>query len=327
MSAVAPRRTGGGLSGLTGSQIPLLIVAAMLMILAVAVVTGAVPWFSAPPPPPSTDGLVPVPTVGRRVLAYARVTRDDIWDTRNGRLAVVYLPPESVTPEMLTRVQDVVGRVLSHDKQPGYVFTEADFLPKGSRDGLVGGIPPGQRAMRIPAERVQGLHGLHLGDRFDLVATLPIDAGRNGASPSMGFSGPYGQQMALEARLSNWQKQATVRVLVQNGLIVQPMGPRVEEQVQNSLGQGASVRTRAIQEAVIAVAPEEVARLTEAMVVQALITAVPRSGQPEEDMVDTPDLQPSSPFSTLGGPADDGSFRTVETIMGRTREMAAVPRR
>lgn len=327
MSAVAPRRTGGGLSGLTGSQVPLLVVAAVLMILAIAVVTGAVPWFSPPPLPPSTEGLVPMPTVARRVMAYARVTRDDIWDTRNGRLAVVYLPPESVTPEMLTRVQDVVGRVLSHDKQPGYVFTEADFLPKGSRDGLVGGIPPGQRAMRIPAERVQGLHGLHLGDRFDLVATLPIDAGRNGASPSMGFSGPYGQQMALEARLSNWQKQATVRVLVQNGLIVQPMGPRVEEQVQNSLGQGASVRTRAIQEAVIAVAPEEVARLTEAMVVQALITAVPRSGQPEEDIVDTPELQPSSPFSTLGWPADDGSFRTVETIMGRTREMAAVPRR
>jgi len=327
VSAVAPRRTGGGLSGLTGSQVPLLVVAAVLVLLAVAILTGAVPWFSTPPPPPSTDGLVPVPTVGRRVSAYARVTRDDVWDTRNGRLAVVYLPPNSVTPEMLTRVQDVVGRVLSHDKQPGYVFTEADFLPKGSSEGLVGGIPPRQRAMRIPAERVQELHGLHLGDRFDLVATLPIDAGRNGASPSMGFSGPYGQQMALEARLSNWQKQATVRVLVQNGLIVQPMGPRVEEQVQASLGQGPSVRARAIQEAVIAVAPEEVARLTEAMVVQALITAVPRSGQPEEDIVDTPDLQPSSPFSTLGGPADDGSFRTVETIMGRTREMAAVPRR
>ena len=327
MSAVTPRRSGSGLSGLTGSQGLLLLVAALLVVLAVAIVSGALPWFSSPPPPPSTEGLVAVPTVARRVAAYGRITRDDVWDARQGRLAVLYLPPNAVTPAMLTRVQDVVGRVLAHEKLPGYVFTEADFLPKGSRDGLVGGIPPGQRAMRIPAERVQGLHGLHLGDRFDLVATLPIETGRNGASPSMGLSGPYEEQMALEARLSNWQKQATVRVLVQNGLIVQPMGPRVEEQVQNSLGQGASVRTRAIQEAVIAVAPEEVARLTEGMVVQALITAVPRSGQPEEEIVDTPDLQPSSPFSTFGGPADDGSFRTVETFMGRTREMAAVPRR
>jgi len=325
VSPVAPRRAGGSL-GLGSGQAPLLVLAVLLMLAAVAVVTGAVPWLSPAPPPPSTEGLVAVPTVGRRVTAYTRLTRDHIWDTGKGALAVIYLPPNAVTPEMLTRVQDVVGRVLSHDKQPGYVFTEADFLPRGSREGLVGGIPPGKRAMRIPAERVQGLHGLQLGDRFDLVATLPIDAGRNGASPSMGFSGPYGQQMALEARLSNWQKQATVRVLVQNGLIVQPMGPRVEDQVQNSLTQGASVRTRAIQEAVIAVAPEEVAHLTEAMVVQALITAVPRSGQPEEESVDTPELEPSSPFSTVGGPAEDGAFRTVETIMGRTREMAAVPR-
>lgn len=92
------------------------------------------------------------------------------------------------------------------------------------------------------------------------------------------------------------------------------------------------MRARAVQEAVIAVEPEEVARLTEAMAVQALITAVPRSGQPEEAPTETPELRPVSPFSELGDPGPDAAmggtaFRTVETIMGRTREMTAVPRR
>lgn len=316
---------------LAGSQGLLLGVAALVMLVVLAFASGLVAWPASEPEAPSTAGLIPVPTVSRRVSAYTRLTRDHVWDPRSASLATVYLPPRSVTPEMLTRLQDIVGRVLSHDKQPGYVFTEADFLPKGSREGLVGGIPPGKRAMRIAADRVHGLYGLQLGDRFDLVATLPIDAGRSGGSQTFGFAGPYGQQMALEARLSNWQKQATVRVMVQNGLIVQPMGARIEEQLEASLTEGSTMRARAVQEAVIAVDPDEVARLTEAMAVQALITAVPRSGQPEQAQTETPELRPVSPFTELGdleAEAPGGTaFRTVETINGRSRELTAVPRR
>lgn len=285
---------------------------------------------------PSTAGLVPVPTLARTIPAYTRIRRDHIWDVRNGRPAVVYLPPGAVTVEMLTKVSDVIGRVVAHDKSPGYVFTEADFLPKGTREGIVGGIPAGKRAVRVAAESVEGLYGLHLGDRFDLLATMPID-GRGGSPQSFNFAGAYGQQLALEARLSNWQKQATVRVMVENGVIVEPMNLRAVPTYQSTLADGAATRTRPVQEAVIAIQPEEVARLTEAIAVGAKITAVPRSGRPE-DPVDsrTPDLRPVSPFASGGqaaaggdaGPAaDSGAFRMVETIMGQKRELTAVPRR
>lgn len=287
---------------------------------------------------PSTAGLVPVPTVAGRIPAYTRLRRDHIWDVRNQRPAVVYLPPGAVRPEMLTRVADIIGRVLSHEKSPGYVFTEDDFLPRGTREGIVGGIPAGRRAVRVAADTVDGLHGLHLGDRFDLLATMPIDGSRGGGGPqSFNVAGAYGQQLALEARLTNWQKQATVRVMVENGVIVEPMNIRSVPTYQSSLADGAATRTRPVQEAVIAIAPDEVARLTEAIAVGAKITAVPRSGRPDDPLDSrTPDLRPVSPFSGGPSPASasegvtdgpGGPFRMVETIMGQKRELTAVPRR
>jgi len=284
----------------------------------------------------STVGLIAVPTPAKTIPAYARVRRDHLWDPRTNRLSVVYLPPRSVTPEMLVNISNVIGRVLDHEKAPGYVFTESDFLPRGTREGLVAGIPAGKRAIRIPADRVDGLYGLHAEDRFDLIATMPIDASRSGSQP-FNFGGVYGQQMALQARLSNWSKQATVRVMVQNGVIVEPMTTRQVPMVQNTLTERGGVRTRPVQEVVIAIDPEEVTRLTEAMAVDAKIWMIPRSGRPGDPLDSmTPDMDPVSPFagsgsrslteSDLAADQDAQRFRLVETIMGKKRELAAVPR-
>jgi Flp pilus assembly protein CpaB len=284
---------------------------------------------------PSTVGLVPIPTPARLIPAYTKITRDQLWDPRRGRLTYLYLKPNAVTREMLVNLSDIIGRVLEHDKPAGYVFTSGDFLPRGTREGIVAGIPAGKRAMRIATERVDGLYGLHSGDRFDLVATMPIDPSRGEQSFNVG--GVYGQQLALQARLSNWQKQATVRVLVQNGVVVEPIMTRQVPFFSNTT-QGAVTRMRPVQEIVIAVDPDEVARLTEAIAVEARLSCVPRSGRPD-DPVDsaTPDLQPVSPFTGPGSqgnaasnrsrqPGADPPFKVVETIMGSKRELTAVPR-
>jgi Flp pilus assembly protein CpaB len=285
-----------------------------------------------------------VPVLARPVPAYTRLTRDHVWDPKESRLTAIYLPPQSVTPEMLTRLGDILGRVLDHDKQPGFVFTETDFLPKGTREGIVAGIPAGKRAIRVQADKVDGLYGLRPGDRFDLVATLAIDGSRGGGAQNFNVGGVYGQQLALQARLSNWQKQATVRVMVQNGVVVEPMMTRQVPVFSTSLTQGGITRMRPVQEIVIAVDPDEVARLTEAIAVEAKISTIPRSGRPDDpkDSV-TPDLQPVSPFtgpgSSLGPivrsssaqsgevPQAPAPFSMVETISGTKRELTAVPRR
>jgi len=273
---------------------------------------------------PSTAGLIAVPTSAVQIPAHTRIRRDHLWDRANARISVVYLPPRAVTKEMLLNITQIIGRVLDSEKEPGYVFTDADFLPRGTREGLVAGIPAGKRAIRVSADRVDGLYGLNAGDRFDIVATMPIDAADGGRS--LNFSGPYSGEIALETQLSNWEKQATVRVIVQNAVIVEPMLARAIP-VTTTSAQAAAARARAVQEAVIAVSPTEVALLTEAMAVDARLSSIPRSGRPEDPVNSrTPDLRPFSPFTAPGGDNRTNSFSTVETIMGPKRAVTAVPR-
>ena len=247
------------------------------------------------------------------IPAYTRIRRDHLWDRRNNRLAVIYLPPQAVTKEMLVNITDVLGRVLDHAKEPGYVFTETDFLPPRHARGLVAGIPAGKRAIRISADKVEGLYGLHdrrsLRHRGDDADRAP---GARGGQ-TFNFGGPYSQEVALQAQLSNWDKQATVRVIVQSAVIVEPMATRGVPTVQTSLTDGAATRTRPVQEVVIAMEPHEVALLTEAMAVDATLTTIPRSGRPD-DPVDstTPDLRPVSPFSTAGDGGVDSRLSPEE---------------
>jgi hypothetical protein len=194
----------------------------------------------------------------------------------------------------------------------------------------VAGIPAGKRAMRVEAEQVDGLFGLRAGDRFDLIATLPIETKQSERAMQQ-FGGVYASQLALQAQLLNWQKQATVRVLVQNGVIVQPMATRQVPVFAKTLTQGGVTRSRPVQEIVLAVEPSEVAALTEAIAVGAAIVSVPRSGRPDDDPRSiTPESRPWSPFGATGvagaggGSTTSGSVTTVETIRGAQRELTAV---
>jgi Flp pilus assembly protein CpaB len=304
---------------------------AVVTLTGVLVLTGRLNLGIGASTQPSAGGLIPVPISAAVIPAYTKITRDNLWNPVAQNFAQIYLRPEQVTPDMLTKVSDILGRVLDHQKAAGYVFTESDFLPKGTRPGLVAGVPGGKRAMRIDLAKIDGLFGLNPGDRFDLVATLPIDANR-GAQAPFSAAGVYGQQLALQASMTNWMKQATVRVLVQSGVIVEPMMTRQVPVTQSTLTQGLVTRQKPLQEVVIAVEPEEVARLTEAMAVNAEIACVPRSGRPDDPVNShTPDLQPWSPFSmqanAAGATASPAgtTLNMVETIRGSSREMVAVP--
>jgi hypothetical protein len=111
----------------------LVVSASVVAILVLLVVLGAIDLSRIfGPAEPSTAGLVAVPTPATPIRAYTRIRRDHLWDRRNSRLAVIYLPPTAVTKEMLVNIGDVIGRVLESDKEPGYVFTESDFC-RGAR--------------------------------------------------------------------------------------------------------------------------------------------------------------------------------------------------
>lgn len=276
-------------------------------------------WKPAP-------GMVAIPLSARTIRAYSAVTRDDLLVPKSLQWNVTWVAPENLPAEVIRNQADIIERVMKHEKPGGYAFTEADFLPKGTRPGLVAGIPPGMRAMRVELDKVRGLFGLAPGDRFDLVATQEIDDG--GAAGLQRLGGVYGEKMAIESSLQAPGRKAAVRVIVQNGSVVSP-AQVVEIPVgTSSLTRGRGVSTRPVQEVVIAVRPEEVGPLAEALAVESELSVVPRSGRPEDPMDSiTPDLVPKRPFDDASADASGSTgVKLVETIGGSTRDIVPVPR-
>jgi hypothetical protein len=274
-------------------------------------------WVADRRPP---RGWVMVPISPSAIPAYTRLTRQNLWDPTTKRIASIYLPPEQAGG-LVTEVAALIGRVLERDKPAGYAFTEEDFLPRGTRPGLVAGIPPGMRALRIEAEQIKGIHGLRLGDHFDLLATLPVDP--KALIPNLPFKGLGGSQASIQAQIAGGQKQASVRLIAENAVVVAPVTVRPVPVGMTSLT-GASTRTKPVQEGIIAVDSDEVAPVAESLAVKANLTAVPRSGRPDDPPdVRTAEKRPRSPVTSDGLP---GSFAVVETITGSKRESALVPK-
>jgi len=325
---VRPRRRRRGLPGAGGSGGALVALLGLGALVALVWALGGLggneeAGISQPP------GTVAVPISPRALPPYERVTLEDLFRSRGGRIAYVYLEPDDVRSEMLTELSQIVGRVLRKPKAAGFAFTERDFAPPGTRPGLAAGVPPGHRALRVDVSKVNGLEELRPGDRFDLVATIALD---EQDLPADSLAGSRSSQaVLLDPRLSQWSKQASVEVIAQNGLVVSPVETRQVPISVNTLTQGAITRTRPVQEVVIAVAPEEVALLTQALAVEARIQCVIRSGHPDdpEDSV-TPGAIPRSPFDLLRRGAERegarGGYALVETLGSGGRRYRAVQR-
>src|SRR5689334_16322949 len=101
------------------------------------------PFFRRPPAN-THEGEIAVPISAADIPAYTMITRDHLLDGETGALKVLWMKKENVRAEMLTDISKIIGRVVNHEKQPGYAFRATDFLPEGTRPGLVAGIPPGK---------------------------------------------------------------------------------------------------------------------------------------------------------------------------------------
>lgn len=314
--------------------------------------------FSSAPTPVAAAGPITGPTIqppakgkvrvlisARAIEPYARVTRDDLFDTRRGAFSFIDLDEAFVSENgVLVGTNGIVGRVMARAKRPGFAFTEADFLPKGTRPGLAGGIPPGKRALRIDVELVRGIIGLNPGDRFDLIAARDIESPRPsavvtraGEGPS--FSGVYSDLLPKSAGApsSKGAKRARVDVIVQNGVVVSPIETRFIPTSSSSLTGGQVNATRPVQEMIIALAPPEVAPLMAAIRLKADLTCVARSGHPDDpvesltpglldDEEDAEALSDSEGAPILPAGYEDLEMTVIETIVGGERVLTPVPR-
>jgi Flp pilus assembly protein CpaB len=259
-----------------------------------------------PPPPP---GSVPVILAPRPIPAFTRVTRDHLLDAKTLEFVVMYLPAESVTRGGLLTFEKISGRVLAGDKAAGFAFTDKDFLPPGTRPGMVAGIPPGKRSFVLQSDRITGIQALQIGDRVDVLATLPVDFDK--ALEKYTRAGvPLFVAEAQEARGSYLPRRAGVKALVQDGAVVAPVKSREVTMPNTAIGPDGKAKTKVVQEVTIAIDPAEVAPLTEALAVNAQIFCVAHSGLPNEPAAQpTPGSNPSPRMSV------------TETIVGNKREL------
>jgi hypothetical protein len=267
---------------------------------------------------PSREGWVLVPMSGRVLPTYSLVQRDDLSDPTTGLWNEVWLPRESIAPDTVVDRTRIIGRVLNHEKAAGFAFRESDFMPPGTRFGMVAGIPLGKRSVVFEAKKIGGIHALQKGDRFDLVVTLPVP--KNHPSSAHHSSTPLPPP------------EPEVRVLVTNGAIVMPAHTRSTSDTTPSLMNGPRTTTKSVEEVAIAVDPEEIAGLTAALSSGGSITCVARSGHPDEPKTPsvTPGSTPQPPpiaietvvggkSSTLYFPNPTGAEATEPALAGKDR--------
>ena len=230
-------------------------------------------WKSKPVIP---AGWIGIPLSARSIPAYTEVTRDDVMNRKTAELELKWVSPNSVPKGIITDLSKILGRVTAHEKPAVYFFKESDFLPQGTSPGVAGGTPPGKRAITLDAAKLKGVHELKEGDHVDLLASVAVDMPGTGHTNS----GRSGTNVVAAPDALLLPKRGFVRALVEDGVVVAPVKVRSVPTSVSSLTQGATTRNTPVQEIVLAVAPEEVAPLAEAMDLKYEITCVARSGRP-----------------------------------------------
>lgn len=227
------------------------------------------------------DGMVLVPISVARIPAYTRIDAEHVFDTEKGQFSTIALP-EDTLPETIFTIDDYLagelrGRVLKRDKPKGKAFTESDFLPKGAREGITAGIPPGKRGMVLPVSDVEGLMDLRRGDHFDIVGTWEPKTRR--ATPPTITALAAGSQPTPSPE----QPRPGVDILVTDGQIISPVSIRAAPTSATGLFQGQRLSATPIEEVRIAVTPEEAVRIAAALQTGAKLRCLIRSGHPDDD--------------------------------------------
>lgn len=226
----------------------------------------------------SREGLVRVPKSQRNLRALTRVRREDVHTPELDDESYHWLPAAVVerNPHWILNRDDITGRIMARNKEAGFAFSAKDFLPEGSRVGISAGVPEGKQGFFVDAEKIPGLELLRMGDRFDLLASIPEEASGKPVAEYGLLAGGIKVRAGKPIALSG------VRSLVQDAQMVAITRGR-EMTTQSVTGlQEEDPRARRRDETLqitIAIDPAEVVPLTQALAAERSIHCVARSGQ------------------------------------------------
>ncbi|MEC9048296.1 MAG: RcpC/CpaB family pilus assembly protein [Planctomycetota bacterium] len=281
---------------------------------------------AAPKPAPNA---VMVYAANRTIPAYTKITRDHLI-TADGYCT---LPVDTAIAEQRglfregVEVQKLLGRVLKKEKPALYAFSKTDFLPQGTSPGVNAGIPPGKRGVWIDVSKVTGLADLRTGDRIDLVAAT---AATKQTTLDTSVLGKVADSV-LKARLTAAANESTKASAASSWVVAREAQVIAPTRSRPRPNAGSKRSAATIDEAFLAVAPDDVPRLSQALAQGVTILAAPRSSQPNAEPVEIEDEVPEDATATLrkmlAGEGDgEGTMQMVEVIRGGARETVTVPR-
>lgn len=276
-------------------------------------------------------GTVAVLACPRELPAFTKLTREHLLDAEG--LHTVPVVEQALESNRLFRadadgVGRLLGRVLKRSKPVNFAFSESDLLPAGTQAGPSAGVPPGCRGVWVDLAKVQGLADVRSGDLLDLVAAQKVDAPPPvGIEHFGGISDPVLRaRLKLAATNRNRGTHARSWVVAREALVVAT--PRRREVVTAVVRRGQMPMI--VEEVFLAMKPEDVARLSQALAQDVTLVAAPRTGQPGEDSPEIEDLAPQDPAADLRrmllGDAQEPSLGMIELIRGNSRETLTVPR-
>ncbi len=250
--------------------------------------------------PVAPPGKVAAPVAPRALPGFEALTKESLINLETRREAWRVLDAQTVAAEhVITDPDLLVGRVLNREKRQGEAFVEADLLPAWVKPGLAARVPSGKRAVvvglfeqeteekveralysetKTKTERrrasIEGLEQVTEGAHIDLLVSRPVQ---------------YGSNIVVHAVGTARANRFHVASIIRDGILAY----------------------RTPTDAVLAVDPEEVVPLQEALASHAGVRAVLYSAQ-------SPDTKSEPPLA-----GSDGTERasTIEMMTGTKREM------
>ena len=264
----------------SSSTLPKLLIAILVVaVLGIAgyAIASSQGWFDSQvlAAKPSREGKVAIPRSLVPLKAFQKVSRDAVYDRELGDDSYFWLPKATVeqNPDWITSADQIINRVMAHDKGADYVFKKSDLLPVGSSTGIAGGVPPGKQGFFLEVDEIPGLRFLKQGDHFDLLASLPKESEES--------TSEYGLLMGgIKARGNKVIPVNGVRLLVNGGQMIALTTDR-QMTTQGGLELDADKRNRT-EKVAIAIDPEEAVPLTQALGEKLQIHMTASSGQDNE---------------------------------------------
>ncbi len=308
------RRQSTSSSALPKLLLSILIVAGLGLVL--YGVANSMGWLSSSPErvagKPSREGRVAVPRTLMSLKAFEKVRREDVYDRKLADESYFWLPKETVdkNPDWVTDLDQIINRVMARDKGKDFVFKKSDFLPEGSRTGIIAGVPEGKQGFFLDVEKIPGLRFLKQGDRFDLIASLPKTSEESATE--------YGILMGgVKVRGNKPIPVDGIRLLVKGGYLValttdRSMTTQGGLELSNASGSGRVSAGRREERVAIAIDPEEAIPLTQALGDELKIHMVAQSGQAIDAEVKVAEFDADELISFPGNSVEIKAFTKIK---------------